>query len=224
MKLRKFFSIMAALITYGTATAQTYQSTTDVIYGQRCFVEVGGKHYDTGDKNGTGSFYWPSRSDAQVFYYLHVPDGYISMSAFVSTKTSAPLRLRVTDPDNNKMIVENEMTTSGGSSNAELQLIKDVKFPADKWYRFEFTSSKPSSINAIIKLEFKRESPNEIVTSNRYMAASTHLWARYPTDPMGPVGDSFDWSYQEVRYPSQYLRVATYLETMGVMGGDMGIQ
>ncbi len=224
MKLRKFFSIMAALMIYGTATAQTYQSTTDVIYGQRCFVEVGGKHYDTGDKNGTGSFYWPSRSDAQVCYYLHVPDGYISMSAFVSTKTSAPLRLRVTDPDNNKMIVENEMTTSGGSSNAELQLIKDVKFPADKWYRFEFTSSKPSSINAIIKLEFKRESPNEIVTSNRYMAASTHLWARYPTDPMGPVGDSFDWSYQEVRYPSQYLRVATYLETMGVMGGYMGIQ
>ena len=224
MKLRKTISIVAALMIGETAVAQTYQSTTDVIYGQRCFVEVGGKHYDTGVREGTGSFYWPSRNDAQVCYYLHVPEGYICMSAFVSTKTSAPLRLRVTDPDDNKMIVENEMTTSGGSSNAELQLIKDVKFPADKWYRFEFTSSKPSSINAIIKLEFKRESPNEIVTSLRFMAASTHLWARYPNDPLGPTGECFDWSYQEVRYPSQYLRVATYLETMGLMGGYMGIQ
>ena len=177
----------AAILVSGqwqNTNGQSYQSATDVIYGQQCFVEVGGKHYATGDKNSTGSYTWPSRSDAQVCYYLHVPQGYVCMSAFFNTKAAAPIRLRVSDPDNNKLITENELATSGSSSNAELQLIEDVQFPADKWYRFEFSSSKPSSINSIVRLEFKRESTNQIVKSTRYMAASTHLWVRRPNDPL----------------------------------------
>lgn len=224
MNLRNISTIVAALFTTASALSQNYQSTTDVIYGQRCFVELNGKHYTTGNKDGNGSYTWPSRSDAQVCYYLHVPEGYISMTAFVNTRTAAPIRLRVTDPDTHALILENEMATTGNNSNAELELIKDVQFPEDKWYRFEFTSSKSSSVAAINKLEFKRESTKQIVTSTRFMAASTHLWNYKPVDPMAPSGESYDWSYQEVMYPSQYLRVATYVESMGVMGGYMGIQ
>ena len=224
MKIKTILSSLVATFATLSLSAQSYQSTTDVIYGQRCFVEVDGVHYNNGDKNGTGSFSWPSRSDAQVCYYLHLPQGHICMTAYLNTKASAPLRLKVTDPDTKTLITENEMATAGSGSEQALELIKDVNIPTDKWYRFEFTSSKPTSINSIVKLEFKRESTDEIVTSNRFMAASTHLWVRYPTDPMGPKGDSFDWSYQEVMYPSKYLRVATYLETMGLMGGYMGIQ
>lgn len=224
MNLKNISASVAALLFAVSAFSQNYQSTTDVIYGQRCFVEVNGKHFSTGNKTGTGSFNWPSRSDAQVCYYLHVPEGYISMTVFLNTKSAAPLRLRVTDPDDMDLIIENELASGGSSSNAELQLIKDVQFPEDKWYRFEFTSSKPSAITSIIKLEFKRESTKQIVTSNRFMAASTHLWNGSPTDPMAPTGNSYDWSYQEVMYPTQYLREATYVESMGVMGGYMGIQ
>ena len=65
MNIRNISTIVAALFTAASALSQNYQSTTDVIYGQRCFVEVNGKHYTTGDKNGTGSYSWPSRSDAQ---------------------------------------------------------------------------------------------------------------------------------------------------------------
>ena len=224
MKTKLFSVIATALLTTLPVISQTYQSTTDIIYGQRCFVEINGTHFKTGDKNGTGSFSWPSRSDAQVCYYLHVPEGYISMTAFFNTKKATPVRLRVSDPDTEQLITENELATTGAYSNAELQLIKDVQFPADKWYRFEFTSSSPSSISAINKLEFQRESTKQIVTSTRFMAASTHLWSNMPTDPMAPSGSSYDWSYQEVMYPRQYLREATYVESMGVMGGYMGIQ
>ena len=223
MKKVLLFSILALTVS-GMVKGQNYQSTTDVIYGQRCFVEVNGVHYDTGDQNGSGSFSWPSRSDAQVCYYLHLPDGYISMSAFFNTKASAAVKLRITDPDTYATLLENELTTGSSGSNIELQLVKDLRIPTDKWYRFEFSTNKSSNISSINKLEFKRESSNQIVTSNRFMAASTHLWNRKPTDPMAPSGESYDWSYQEVMYPSKYLRVATYVESMGVMGGYMGIQ
>ena len=75
MNLKNISASVAALLFAVSAFSQNYQSTTDVIYGQRCFVEVNGKHFSTGNKTGTGSFNWPSRSDAQVCYYLHVPEG-----------------------------------------------------------------------------------------------------------------------------------------------------
>lgn len=204
--------------------AQNYVSTPDIIYGQRCYKESDGKYYAHGDKNGTGSLTWPTESNVQVVYYLHVPDGHTKLIAYITPKKACALRLKVSDPETQSIIYETEVGASGTKS-VGLEMFTDFNFPADKWYRFEFSaSSGQSSIASIDKLEFYRESNKNITTPGIFMAPSTHLNSSTPVGPSAPSGQSYDWGYEEVMYPSKYERGARYVEAMNLLKGYMGIQ
>lgn len=204
-------------------SAQNYQSTTDVIYGENCFVQVNDQYTANGKKDGTGSYMWPQRSDAEICYYLRVPVGNTRMTATLNTKAAAMVRLKVTDPETRELLYVNEATTSG-SGTQSVRLMDGFKSKADKWYRIALSSPSPSAISSIVKLEFNRESTDPVVSSLVFGAPSTHLWSTSPLDPMAPKGNGYDWAYQEVMYPSKYIRPATYVEAIATMGGYMGIQ
>lgn len=215
--------IAIATAIFATATAQNFNSTPDIIYGQRCYKESDGKYYAHGDKNGTGSLEWPSASNVQVVYYLHVPEGHTKMLAYITPKKTCALRLKVSDPESQSIIYETEVGASGTKS-VGLEMFSDFNFPADKWYRFEFSaSSGQSSIASIDKLEFYRESTKNITTSAIFMAPSTHLNSSTLVGT-APTGQSYDWGYEEVMYPSKYERGARYVEAMNLLKGYMGIQ
>ncbi len=203
--------------------AQAYKDVTDVIYGQNCFVQANDQWIANGDKKSTDSYSWPQRSDAEVCYYLRVPAGYAKMTATFTTTTSAAFRLTITDPETKQQIYSNEATTSG-SGVKSVQLLPGYRFAVDKWYRFAISTQQPSAISNIVKLEFNRESEEAVVASAVFGAPSAHLWSTAPIDPMAPKGSNYDWAYEEVMYPSKYIRPATYVEAIATLGGYMGIQ
>ena len=229
--MKKFSKIsIAALIAVASlaiatpSKAQSYQSTPDIIYGQRCYVERNGRHVAHGDKNGTGAYSWPSTKNTQVVYYLHVPEGYTKMNAYITPKSKCSLHLVVTDPETEATVYETEAGASGTKSVAA-EMMTDFNFPKDQWYRFEFSAApENSSIASIEKLEFYRESTKNITTSAIFMAPSTHLWTSTPYHPAAPSGQAYDWAYEEVMYPSIYERGARYVEAINTMKGYMGIQ
>lgn len=220
---QKLFIFVLLSIVANIVAAQNYQAETDVIYGENCFVQVDRAYTANGKKDGTGAYYWPQRSDAEVCYYLRVPVGYAKMKATFNTKASAVMRITITDPETQACLYTNEAATTGAGLKT-VQLVDGFKSTADKWYRFAISSPAPSAISDIVKLEFNRESSDPVVSSLVFGAPSTHLWSTAPLDPMAPKGSNYDWTYQEVMYPSKYIRPATYVESMATLGGYMGIQ
>lgn len=203
---------------------QNYNTTPDIIYGQRCYKETDGVYVGHGDKNGTGAIAWPSNNNTQLVYYLHIPVGNIKMYAHITPKTTCALRLKVTDPETSSIIYETEEGATGKQST-KIEIIPNLYFKQDKWYRFEFSASTGySSIASLNKLEFYRESNLAVTTAGIFMAPSTHLWTRPSVEPEAPSGQSYDWAYEEVMFPSKYEHPARYVEAIGVLKGYMGIQ
>lgn len=205
-------------------SAQNMTTTPDLIYGERCFIEKSGAYYQHGNKNGVGSQTWPAASGTQVVYYLHVPTGHTKMDVYITPRMSCALRLIVTDPEENMIVYETESGATG-TKQVKLEMMSDFLFTADKWYRFEFSAaSGNNTIASIDKLEFYRESNKQITTPAIFMAPSVHLWSSKPADPAAPTGQSYDWAYEEVMFPSQYEKGARYVEALGILKGYMGIQ
>lgn len=217
-------AFLAIVLCHNVCTAQTYNTKTDIIYGQRCYKEKDGVYVDHGDKNGTGSMAWPSNNSTQLVYYLHIPVGNTKMNVYVTPKGNCALRLKVTDPETSTIIYETENGASGKTSTP-IEMIPNYYFNQDKWYRFEFSASSGyNTISSLDKLEFYKESSLEITAPAIFMAPSTHLWTTKPVAPSAPSGQSYDWAYQEVLFPSKYEHPARYVESIGILKGYMGIQ
>lgn len=222
--IKSLLVALAIVLLAPSATAQNYKATPDIIYGQRCYLEQDGKYYQHGDKNGVTPISWPTNSNVQVVYYLHVPEGNTKLNVYITPKRTCALRLKVTDPETGSIIYETEEGASG-TKQVALEMMTGFPFPQDQWYRFEFSSTTgSSSIASLDKLEFYRESNKEIMAPAIFMAPSVHLWTSSPVDPSAPGNESYDWAYQEVMYPSKYERGARYVESIGVLKGYMGIQ
>ena len=113
---------------------QNYNTTPDIIYGQRCYKETDGVYVGHGDKNGTGAIAWPSNNNTQLVYYLHIPVGNIKMYAHITPNTTCALRLKVTDPETSSIIYETEEGATGKQST-KIEIIPNLYFKQDKWYR-----------------------------------------------------------------------------------------
>ena len=210
-----------------TAQSVDYRQTVDVVWSGRCFQELDGQYFDV--HRTDAAIGWPQGAEGvTVVYCLRVPAGHVRADILLTPRISrtATVQLAVVCPETGDTITTHTAVSDSTQARGEqrVELMPDVVFPRDTWYRFELTTPDRSSIRQVRCLEFQREAAQAVGDSPIFMAPSVHLFSYSTSDRQAPSGESYDWVYLEVMYPSQYERPNTYIMSIGTDAGYSGVQ
>ena len=227
--MKKFSATVLILLVCGFSAlyAQTYQSLRDTVWCCRHFQRLDGDYFSVGDRNGYSGFMPPANDRVITCIYAHIPKGHCRADLFLAPKYGkvGKVDIKVINPNTNDTLWSNVISASyqfGGETCVEA--FPDIDFPQDCFYRIELNVPKPTTnIGSISRLLFQHEAVERVVTPSIFMAPSTHLYSWDTTDPDAPGGESYDWMYGEVLFPSQYHRINSYVMTLGMLAGYSGI-
>lgn len=204
---------------------------TDVIDGNCHYREIEGRYAGV-RKNDNGVTYTTFETDDRIIlvYCLRIPRATVSGLAKIMPKVTGEITLnvRVKNCETDEVLLDHSVTeecTRGRSS--DLQIIPEMSFPADTWYRVEIQApSGYSRISRLLELDFERSGGQPVIDAHLrgFPTPATHLWFGHSTAANAPQNESYEWCYQEVLMPQQWATINTYLMTLGITGGYMGIQ
>ena len=220
-------TLLLALITIMPTHATNWQAKTDSIWPSRHYRELDGEA--TGSQRSSTSAYinWTYTEGTTLVYGIHFPTGHVRADALFQAKSNqyVTFGIRIVHPATGTVVLEHT-ARSAAKTTAEqtLEIMPDTEMPYDGWYRFELTC--PNGTNTLSRLNmllFQRTSTLSITDSEIFMAPSVHLWWSTQV-PGAPSGQSYNWTYLEVMYPSAYRQPATYQMAIGTDGMYSGIQ
>ena len=225
--MKQILLILLSILMPLTVLAVDYHSTIDKIWGGRCFQELDGQFFDV--HRTDAALGWPQGADGvTVVYCLRVPAGHVRADILLTPRMgrTSTIQLTVVCPETGDTITTHIATSDSTQARGEqrLELMPDVVFPRDTWYRFELTTPDRTAIRQVSCLEFQREAEQTVGDSPIFMAPSVHLFSYATTDRQAPSGESYDWVYVEVMYPTQYERPNTYVMSIGTDAGYSGVQ
>jgi hypothetical protein len=208
-------------------SAQTFQAALDTIWGSYCYRELNGGYQ--GVSMAKSPLSWPANAATKMCYYLRMPAGYVKAKAVLYAKNgqTPKLQLRVIQASTGDTIMENNVTGMNTIMVQQMEIMPATKMPADTWYRFEVSSvNGPTAISNLKCLIFQRSGSYPVLASDIFMAPSTHLFTFGTTDSNAPQTnvEGNDWCYMEVMLPKKYQYPNTYVMSLGVLSGYMGIQ
>ena len=207
------------------AQATTWQAKTDTIWPARHYRELNGEA--TGSQRSNTYINWNYTEGTTLVYGIHFPTGHVRADAVFKAKSGKKVTfgVRIVHPATGTVVLDTS-TTSTQTTTAEqrMEIMPDTEMPYDGWYRFELKCPNGSNtLNQLSLLLFQRSSTLNITDSEIFMAPSVHLW--WSTKVTGaPSGQSYNWTYLEVMYPSAYAQSATYQMAIGTDGMYSGIQ
>ncbi|MBR6142308.1 MAG: DUF3472 domain-containing protein [Bacteroidaceae bacterium] len=201
-------------------TYADWQAKTDTIWPARHYRELNGEA--TGSQRSNTYINWNYPSGTVLVYGIHFPTGHVRADAVIQSSKKLTLGVRIVHPATGTVVLDTS-TTSPKAGQQTMEIMPDTEMPYDGWYRFELTCPNGSSSDRINLLLFQRTSTLNITDSEIFMAPSVHLWWSSKV-PGAPSGQSYNWSYLEVMYPSEYKQPATYQMAIGTDGMYSGIQ
>lgn len=217
-----FFS--ALLMIVGALQLQA----TDIIYGNCHYREIDGRYAGIRKTESYTTFETDDR--ITLVYCLRIPRATVSGSAKLTSKVTGDvtLNVRVKNCETDAVLLEHSATmacTKG--QTVSLEIIPEMSFPADTWYRVEIQAPDGyNRISRLTELDFERSGTQPVIDAHLrgFPTPATHLWFGHSTAPYAPQNESYEWCYQEVLMPKQWATINTYLMTLGITGGYMGIQ
>ena len=214
-----------ALFSVMPSYATDWQAKTDTIWPARHYRELNGQA--TGSQRSKSYINWNYTEGTVLVYGIHFPTGHVRADALFRAKSNMNVTfgVRIVHPATGTVVL-NTTTRSTKNTTAEqrMGIMPDTEMPYDGWYRFELTC--PNGANSLDRLNlllFQRTSSLSITDSEIFMAPSVHLWWSTKV-PGAPSGQSYNWTYLEVMYPSAYRQPATYQMAIGTDGMYSGIQ
>ncbi len=217
-----FFSFLLMLL--GALQLQA----TDVIYGNCHYREIEGRYAGYRKTESYTTFETDDR--ITLVYCLRIPRATVSGSARILPKVTGDvtLNVRVKNCETGAVLLEHSVTQACTRNQANsLEIIPEMSFPADTWYRVEIQAPDGyNRIQRLIELDFERTGSNPVIDAHLrgFPTPATHLWFGHSTAANAPQNESYEWCYQEVLMPKQWATINTYLMTLGITGGYMGIQ
>lgn len=229
------------------ANAQSYQEVRDTIYAANvCIEDLGNNFVENTDrpeyaKNGKlkkrpsnryGEYEWvyyiswPSKTRT-LAYYLHIPEGHCRADMLISTKSgkTATIHAKLSDPLEQKTLMSWDINITEPGTKRTIECMPDIEIERDGWYRLEFISDEGNeALGRFEYMLFQRESKKVICTPRIYSALATYLNSWRTTNEEAPTGASFDCVYLEVQAPEDYESINSYISTMNLLGGYLGIQ
>lgn len=216
-----FFAMAFIMPTYAT----DWQAKTDTIWPARHYRELDGEA--TGSQRSNTYINWNYAEGTVLVYGIHFPTGHVRADAVFNGQSGQRVTfgVRIVHPATGTVVLDNiARSTKTTTAEQTLEIMPDTEMPYDGWYRFELTCPNGSStLNRLNLLLFQRTSSLEITDSEIFMAPSVHLWWSTQV-PGAPSGQSYNWTYLEVMYPSGYKQPATYQMAIGTDGMYSGIQ
>ena len=191
----------------------------------RHYRELNGKA--TGSQRSNTYINWSYTEGTTLVYGIHFPTGHVRADAVFKGKGSRKVSfgVRIVHPATGTVVLETSATAAkAGTAEQTMEIMPDTEMPYDGWYRFELTCPNGSTtLDRLNYLLFQRSSTLNITDSEIFMAPSVHLWWSTKV-PGAPSGQSYNWTYLEVMYPSEYRQPATYRMAIGTDGMYSGIQ
>ena len=216
-----FLALAIAMPTYAT----DWQAKTDTIWPARHYRELRGEA--TGSQRSETYINWNYTEGTTLVYGIHFPTGHVRADAVFKAKSGKKVTfgVRIVHPATGTVVYDNSTTSTRVTTLEQtMEIMADTEMPYDGWYRFELTC--PNGSNTLDRLNlllFQRTSTLNITDSEIFMAPSVHLWWSTQV-PGAPSGQSYNWTYLEVMYPSSFKQPATYQMAIGTDGMYSGIQ
>lgn len=223
--MKRILFFILALAAMLPAQATDWQAKTDTIWPARHYRELRGEA--TGSQRSDTYINWTYTEGTTLVYGIHFPTGHVRADAVFKAKSGKKVTfgVRIVHPATGTVVLETSATsTKTTTAEQSMEIMPDTEMPYDGWYRFELTCPNGSNtLNQLNLLLFQRSSTLSITDSEIFMAPSVHLWWSTKV-PGAPTGQSYDWTYLEVMYPSEYRQPATYQMAIGTDGMYSGIQ
>lgn len=134
------------------------------------------------------------------------------------------LNVKVTNMENGKTIHEKTLKTVFKGGNQKVYAMQSERLPQKAWYRIEVTADNWMALRSLNCIEIESDADSAINVSPILMAPSVHLTSWRSTDPNAPKDATYNWAYMEVMLPQQWERKNTYVMSLGILSGYMGIQ
>ena len=201
---------------------------TDIIYGDCHYREIEGRY--AGVRKTESATTFESDDRIKLVYCLRIPRDSVSATALLLPKVTGDITLNVCvkNCETDEVLLDSSFTQAcTKSKSTNFEIIPKMKFPSDTWYRVEIQAPQGSQrISRLNRLEFERNGSNPVVDAHLrgFPTPATHLWFGHSTAANAPQNESYEWCYQEVLMPKEYATINTYLMTLGITGGYMGIQ
>ena len=198
---------------------------TDTLWGAYCYREINGQTSGvTREKRPFENF--PLHDGEKMVYYVLADKSSATLILYLHTEKKAQplISVKMTEVNTGKTICDKLIKTKFKGGQSKAFIMQNAKLPSKSWYRIELTSQNWLAINSIDFFKFEHDSPIGIKPSPIFMAPSVHLTGWESTDPSAPKGEAYDWAYMEVMFPKKYERKNTYIMSLGVLSGYMGIQ
>ena len=224
MKKELILLVCLTIVSIMPTFATDWQAQTDTIWPARHYRELNGEA--TGSQRSNTYITWSYPTGTVLVYGIHFPTGHVRADAVFKTSASKKLTfgVRIVHPATGTVVLDISNTcTSTTSAEQRMEIMPDTEMPFDGWYRFELTCPNGSSSDRLNQILFQRTSTLNITDSEIFMAPSVHLWWSTQV-PGAPSGQSYNWSYLEVMYPSAYKQPASYQMAIGTDGMYSGIQ
>ena len=201
---------------------------TDKIFGNCHYREIEGRYAGYRKTESYTTFETDDR--ITLVYCLRIPKASVSATAKITPKVTGDITLnvRVKNCETDEVLLEHSVTEACTKARTtDLQIIPEMSFPTDTWYRVEVQAPDGyNRISRLIELDFERTGSNPVIDAHLrgFPTPATHLWFGHSTAANAPQNESYEWCYQEVLMPKEWATINTYLMTLGITGGYMGIQ
>ena len=165
--------------------------------------------------------------NAMAVYYVHHPAETVDVTMRLTARAGRIVHLRVTvwDPhDLSAPLAEQQLAVRGTGSAQTIPMVGFVPPRADYFrYQVECLEGWTDVVN--IDRFFVYTQSGEQSWKAAYLSSpSVHLSNWRSTANGAPSGASYNWCYQEVMMPPESDIVGTYVMSLGVLSGYMGIQ
>lgn len=169
---------------------------------------------------------WSNPSSIAAYYFNHPKDTVdTKMVLTVASGKTLKMRLTVWDPTKmEKPIGESYLSITGKGKADTVDIMGNV-YPTAQYYRYQLECIEGNTnLSNINRFLFYSHSTRKSYSPNYLSSPSVHLNNWRTTQAGAPTGASFDWCYQEVMMPEESNIVGTYVMSLGVLNGYMGIQ
>ncbi len=169
-----------------------------------------------------------SNANAHAAYFISTPEGVADLKMNVTFRKNCmgQFRMRIYDTDTpDSLIAENVISFNGTGEPQEIPVIT-CNFGKPGYNKYDLECIRGNTnIISINKWVFNLEKNVEPFSPTIMMSPSIHIFGWTSTNPKLPSGDAYDWAYEEVKIPGGDSIVnATYVMSLGVLAGYMGIQ